>query len=204
VPFVPAADTVKVDIQSRLFGQVCDNTLWFRFRAGEPDIPAMIALNTAINDFWIATMLPEVSQDVKFIGSVVTGQWSLVAPAVAEPRFGEAGGIVDDSEPGNVTMTVTFLTAGRGRSSVGRNYVIGIPVGVRSGNQVSGAFNDNLVIAYQAILASAFDADWEWSVVSHISGGVDRVTALVQAVIGARSADVNLDSQRRRLTGRGT
>jgi hypothetical protein len=43
-----------------------------------------------------------------------------------------------------------------------------------------------------------------WVVVSRFSGGVERVTGVTTPVVQAAYHDLNLDSQRRRLTGRGT
>lgn len=204
VAFVPAVDTVKVDLNYLLFGQGLDNTLWFKFRTGEPTITDMLTLASDLNTFWVAELVPFLSVDCTFIGCEVTGQWSLSAPSVAQPITPEAGGIANPSLPGSVAFVITFLTAGRGRSSRGRNYVPAITEAAVTGNMIDSGRALSFLAAYQDILGSSFDAAWEWSVVSHVTGGLDRTTALIQPVIGARFADLVVDNQRRRLTGRGT
>jgi hypothetical protein len=204
VTFIPTADVVKVDANARLFGQIIDNTLWFKFRAGAPTLEDLIALGATFNTFWVGTMLPVLSQDYKYLGCVVTDQSSDSAPAIEAPSSLESGGVVDDSLAGGTCLCVTFLTGARGRSGRGRNYVSGVPQATRSGNLTTDAFAADLVAVYDAILGSPIDTDWEWSVVSHFTANAPRVAGLPQPVIGSRVADVNLDSQRRRLTGRGT
>ena len=204
MPFVPAVDTVKVDVTGLLHSQQVDNTLWFRFRTGEPTITDMLALGDAINTFVPDNFLPGQSRDYHYIGCIVTGQWSLSAPAVNVPVIAVPGGLTEDGEPGSVAFVITFLTGARGRSSRGRNYIAGLGKGVVLGNQLDVDNANTLLLGYQAILGSPFDADWEWSVVSHKTGGLDRVTALIEPIIGARYADLFVDAQRRRLTGRGT
>jgi hypothetical protein len=204
LPFIPAPDTVRVDIQYTLAGQQAQNTLWFRFRAGSPTVPDLTALGVGINDYWGLAVMPLLSHNLVMVGNVATDWTTETSPAVNTPTS-VTGGDTGADLPNNVAVCVTILTAGRGKSSRGRNYVPGIPDSGRTGvNGILDTFGTDLLSAYTGILGSAIDADWEWSVVSFMSGGVDRVTALVQPVIGAALTDLVLDSQRRRLPGRGT
>ena len=202
--FVPAADTVKVDATYILFAQQVINTFWFRKRAGAPDVTDLIALGEAFNTFIVDDILTALSQDITYIGCVVADQSSISGAAIEAPITPVAGSVASDALPGAMCACVTFLTAGRGRSARGRNYVSGVPLSVRTGNNFSAGFGTDLVNNYNAILDAPFDADWEWVVASHITGGADRPTALLEPVLGTRVADLNLDCQRRRLTGRGT
>lgn len=202
--FIPTADTVKVDLSGRLFGQVLDNTLWYLHRAGAPSIADMVALGVMVNDYWEGNIVQWLSQDYSFLGCVVTLQTSVVSPAVNVPVTGVSGTIAEDSMPGGTCLAVKFSTAGRGRSSRGRNYISGIPAVNTSGNQVSGVFAGNITVGYNQYFSSDIAADWMWVVVSHQTAGAPRAAGLPQEVINASVSDLNLDSQRRRLTGRGT
>jgi hypothetical protein len=203
--FIPTPNVAKVTLEHQLMGQSCENTLWFRFRAGAFGLDDLINLGTALNTFWVANQLQLMSQDIAFFGCFLIDQTSETAPAVQAAIVPETGGIVSDTEPNNVAYCITFLTGGRGRGGRGRNYIGGVPQSqVVNRNFVQPTWSADLVAAYQAILGSPFDTDWEWVVVSHKLAGVDRTEGLPQPVIGVRSADLTLDSQRRRLPGRGT
>jgi hypothetical protein len=204
MPFIPTPNVVQVSLAYDMDGQHLDNTLWFLKRTGSPDIPSMLTLADDINAYWNDTVMPLLSIDLVFRGCIVTDQSSESAPAVNVPTGPTPGGIGTESAPNSVAFVVKFLTAGRGRSSRGRNYVPGIPNNLLVLNTIDGTLANDLVSAYQGILASGFDADWEWSVVSHFTGGAPRAAGLPQAVIGAGYTDLIVDSQRRRLPGRGT
>ncbi len=203
--FIPTADEVKVDVNFLLFGQQVDNTLWFKFRDGEPTLTDLMNLATAVNGYWASTFMPLLTIDLTLTGCEVTGQWDLTAPSVAQPITPVAGAITSAGLPGNVAFVITFLTGSRGRSARGRNYVSGIYEAAVVGNTILDTLANNLVAAYDGILAeTSLDTDWEWGVVSHFTGGAPRAAGLHQPIIGCRYADFFVDSQRRRLTGRGT
>lgn len=202
--FIPAADAVRVDIQYRNVTEQSQNTLWFRFRAGAPTLTDLIALGSAVNDYWSGTIMPALASTLVLLGNVATDWSSDTAPAINTP-FVIEGGIATPALPNNVAFCVSFSTAGRGRSSRGRNYVPGIPREVLvDANTVSADFANTIVTGYGGINSSPIDTDWEWSVVSFQTGGAPRVAGLVQPVGFAAATDLTLDSQRRRLPGRGT
>ena len=203
MPFVPAVNTARVDLQYTDDTEQAQNTIWFEHRAGAITLPDLQALGAAVNDYWITNMMPLLANSLVFVGSVCYDWTTDIGPAVSTPAS-EAGGIATAPMPNNVAFCISFLTGGRGKSSRGRNFVPGIPrERVELVNRVTAGFATDLVDAYVGILGSAMDADWAWSVVSFFTAGAPRSTALIQPVIGAAASDLVLDSQRRRLPGRG-
>lgn len=112
--------------------------------------------------------------------------------------------------PGNVTMSVSFRTALRGRSFRGRNYVAGLTEDQVAGNIFISTLSASWKAAYEAIAAAIASTGWTWVVVSRFSG-VDAVTkepipraaGVTTPVLSVIVVDDFVDSQRRRLAGRG-
>jgi hypothetical protein len=202
--FIPTTNCVKVDAEGVLFGQQIDNTMWFLHRAGAPTIADLTDLGVRFNDFWEGNVVLHLSQDYAYKGCIVTDQSSESSPAVNVPVFGVSGTIAEDSMPGGTCLCITFLTAGRGRSSRGRNYISGIPKVQIIDNAVDGLYAGNFPVGYNSMFSHAINDNWMWVVVSHFTAGAPRAAGLPQEVISANLSDLNVDSQRRRLAGRGT
>lgn len=165
---------------------------------------ALLGLGAAINTWVEASLMPTFSQDYSYSGCVVTDQTSESSAAVNVPDSSVGGSLAEPSLPGSVAFCVTFLTAGRGRSSRGRNYIPAIAEPFVIGNTLDLTQANLYVAAYEALFAVATDQNVTWVVVSHQTAGAPRVAGLAQPVTGVRYADRFIDSQRRRLTGRGT
>lgn len=150
-------------------------------------------------------MKPIQSNSVVFREVYVTDLTTAVSPTVADTSSaGIVGGTSTSSGmPGNVTICTSFRTAGRGRSARGRNYFIGLVESVVTGNAATTTLTTALVEAYEALLLSP-EPGFTWVVLSRFAEGAPRVTALAQTVTSVVLVDSNVDSQRRRLEGRGT
>ena len=85
----------------------------------------------------------------------------------------------------------------------GRNYIVGLAEDVVSGNSVTPGFAAAVTAAYTALITATGAGPWLWVVVSRYSNGAPRSQGLAQAVNAALLTDTNIDSQRRRLSGRG-
>jgi|SRR5215216_223440 len=116
--------------------------------------------------------------------------------------------IVGSAAGGNLplhnTVAIKWSTGLTGRSFRGRTYHVGLVPGHISGNQLSGGFAGTLGTMYNALkttLSGGGTVD-KLVVVSRCNNNVWRSTAVVTEITGA-SVDINVDSQRRRLTGRG-
>lgn len=202
--FVPTPNCALVSLAYDWKGQKCNNTLWFE-NGGTPfDAGRLLDLGNAINSYWVGSVMTQLSQDIVFRGCIVYAQDSESAPAVDVPVTPFAGEVVADSLPNNVAWCVKFTTTGRGKSYRGRNYVPGIPDNVYADNAVNSTWAGNVRDAYYGILTETGLATFAWVVVSHFTAGAPRAAGLVSSVVNVSYSDLVIDSQRRRLPGRGT
>jgi hypothetical protein len=204
--FVPAADTVKVDFRQTLYGQQISNTLYFRSIAGPFGVADVDTLTTELVQFWDIGLAPNLVEDLELRELYVTDLTTQTSPTWTYPVVpAGAGDLSVPGVPGNVTFCVSFRAAGRGRSSRGRNYIAGLAETDVTGNTYDGTRADSLVQAYiDGILTNSdLTALWEMVVVSTVENKAPRSSALIQPVTSVLYTDLTVDSQRRRLTGRG-
>lgn len=200
--FIPTPNNARVAIRQSLFGQDIINTLWF-----EGTIPfndtLLASLNADVIAWWDANLRPLLSDDISLEEVTSIAQDSLTAPSASTVAIlpGTAAG---GSAPGNVCLTVTFKTFQRGRSGRGRNYVSGIREIDINGNAVNPVFAANLRTAYAQIPNEIITNGAIHTVVSFQSNHVPRTEGLPQLITEYVVVDENIDSQRRRLTGRGS
>jgi hypothetical protein len=124
---------------------------------------------------------------------------SLIVPITVNTHGVAAAGTV----PNNVSLVTTFQTDLRGRSYRGRAYLPGISTAnIDSPTEADPTFAATATTVYQYIPTS-IPAGWTHVVISNQNGGVVRTSAARTPVTGYRT-EVRLDSQRRRLEGRGS
>lgn len=201
--FVPVPFTAMVELIYDYFGEVCENTLYFR---GSVDWTAidMTTLATEVQAWWVANYAPLVSNSLTLQRVKVTDIASQTG-GVIEKTSGlpAAGGIsASPGMPGNVALAVSFRTAGRGRHQRGRNFVLGITEAQAAGNEIAGATQAAWVSAYNALFAAVTVNAADWVVVSRFFNKAPRSTGATYVVTHVLADDA-LDSQRRRLQGRG-
>lgn len=210
MPFVPVANTVLVEIRLTANGQQCENTLWFE-NATDPVVGDLIVLGSTLQSWWTTSVAPLVSSDVQLREILCTSQTTASSPQYSTvPAIPEFGTSTANIVPNNVTMSVSFRTALRGRSFRGRNYIVGMTEDQVAGNSFVAGVTALWQAAYEDILTAIGSTDFTWVVVSRFSG-VDPVTgdpipraAGVTTPIGTvLVVDSFVDSARRRLTGRG-
>jgi hypothetical protein len=201
--FIPTENTVRVDALQDVSDQHCENTLWYFSAGGALDITEMAALGDAINEIF-TTFFPAFHPgNWLYRGCVVTDQSSESGAAVNRPVTPTPGTNASDVLPNNVAFVIKFLTTGRGRSARGRNYFPAIPRDQVTENTLESTYVDGVVTAYQNFLVPSLDIDASLVVVSHFTGGAPRSAGLAQPVTAITFTDLILDSQRRRLPGRG-
>lgn len=201
--FIPTPGVARVAILQSLHAQDVVNTLWFdKTSLGSIEPLDLSDLAIAIGGWWELQIAPLMSTDMSLVSVTATAQDSLIAPSVEEmtPASGTA---VGSALPGSNCITVKFNTAFRGRSARGRNYVSGIREADVIGNVVDADFAADLVTAYNT-LVSAPPTGWNWVLVSHYTELEPREEGVFFDILSASIVDRNVDSQRRRLTGRGS
>jgi len=116
---------------------------------------------------------------------------------------GETGAISFEQLPNNATLVCTLRTAQRGRSYRGRIYHIGLTEGQVVANTVVPGIITSLSLAYAQLLNTANFGGCELAVLSRYNANAPRLIGVATPVIDTLFADPTIDSQRRRLPGRG-
>lgn len=149
-------------------------------------------------------LLPSMSDTVQLIKvqakdiSVIDGKSVEVGPTGAG-----FGGTASAPPPNNVTLVVKWLTALGGRSHRGRSYIIGLVESVITRNTVNAGFLTSLRTQWTAIMDALNQLpEREFCVLSRFTGGIPRENAICTPIIRL-FIDPTVDSQRRRLPGRG-
>lgn len=204
--FIETPLTAKVALRGRLFGNDVINTLWFqRTDEGEYVSIDLENLTNAVYDWWVAQMADGISKDYVIADITATAQWSPTAPSfIFVPPISTDGELPDESATSSNCFTISFLTNARGRSWRGRNYISGIAFNDIGGNTLSVSRADFFRDAYQELNSYTLPLSSQHVVCSHYSGGVARAEGVTIPVTGYRYHDLNIDSQRRRLNGRGS
>lgn len=201
--FIPVHHVLQVDVVYLWDDQKVENTLYF---LGEPPILAsdMTSFAGLIYNWWTTHMKPLQANTVQLVEIGVRLLTTAISPAITyvpiSPSFGTAGGA---SLPNNASLCVSFRTDLRGRSYRGRNYFIGLTEAQVTNNEVGTSVADDIQDAYAALLTVAFDAGYSWVVVSRYSMNAPRVTGVATPITAVVIVDNTVDSQRRRLPGRG-
>jgi len=211
MPFVPVANTVEVELRFLLDGQHIENTLYFEIGIA-PDPSNMTTLLNNVESWWIDNVAPLCSASLSLVELVATDLTTATGPQVTvAPVGGDPGGLGQPALPNNVTLSVSFRTANRGRSFRGRNYFPVLSEGQVTDNTVTAGVVTAIQDAYAAILTDVNGGlpPVTWVVVSRFSGidsngdPIPRVAGISTPVTTVVIVDPIIDSQRRRLPGRG-
>lgn len=202
--FIPINFTVEAEIRMLLDGQRIENTLYFQFPEGfgTPDI---VALGNGLLTWWDVNYSENVCSTVVLREIYLTDLTSATSPTVTIPAPAPAptGVFGDDGVPSNAALCISFRTDARGRSSRGRNYISGLSNTEVTTNTVASTRIAALKATYEVLFDVAEGATCTWVVASRFTGGVPRTTGLVRPVTAVVVTDNTIDSQRRRLPGRG-
>lgn len=203
--FQPVAASALAELVFSLDGQTIENTLYFR-RANDYTVGDLNALGDALINWWDVNMQPLLSVELSLIRVVVTALHAQTGPQVV--RVGSlplAATKVGDPLPNNCALCVSFRTALIGRGFRGRNYVGGIVETDVNGSRVDTAPAEAIRAAYAAIPTAVSGAGNTWVVVTRqVNGVIQLPSALTNNITSIVLVDTVIDSQRRRLPGRGT
>jgi len=205
MPFIPVPETVMVEVRMRLNLQSIEQTLYFQ-KGGGWDSASATTLANDILLWWTTYYRVEISDDVTLVEIVVTDldvvdSFQVTVPAPSPAPTGSNG---DGAAPNNVAICISFRTDRRGRSYRGRNYVSGIPTNLILNSVVLPDFTDAILSAYQTLPFATTSSGGTWVIASRRNGGVARVIGVTTPVTSVVLVDSVVDSQRRRLPGRGT
>jgi len=198
--FIPTINAIKVTIIGSIAGQqvVIDVTI------GTPSSPSMSDLSDAadaVDDWLVNELAPVLTTAYSQSEIKAYDLTSSTAPVFTKPVAHT--GIVNVSPvANNVSLVTSFLTANRGRSGRGRNYLAGLQDNVGGPVSTSSGVAAAVVSAWSALNTYLSPLGFEHTVISNFTAGASRAAGLKQPVTSYRT-NIDYDSQRRRLAGRG-
>lgn len=201
--FVPIPSTVKVELLFSWDGQRCENV----FHVRTPNTINELELDEIQGLFylWYSTYLyGKQSNAVSSLGMVLSdasdqfGVKKEYAPGIVY----QGGHSATPSLPNNVTVSMKWNTGLRGRSYRGRTYHIGLCESMVTGNNLAGAEPAAFIGVYAQLISTLDGAGKELVVASKFQGNAPRVTGVATTILTCTTDGV-IDSQRRRLPGRG-
>lgn len=199
--FIPFPTTVMVELFLTQDSQQLENTLYFDIGV-TPTVAHLEVLTDEIKNWWIANVAPLCSNTVNLRGVKATSLASATAPALEIATAGP-GGLAQPALPNSVTIAIKFLTAGRGRSSRGRNYIVGMIEDHVTANLVASSLTTSYVSAYEELLDTLVITVGTWVVASRFTNNAPRPVGVIAPVTSVAFTDRIVDSQRRRLPSRG-
>lgn len=201
--FQPAPNIVGVNVRGEYFGEQVENCLYFQTPA-TPTLAVVTEIAEQVNGWWVTEVLPFLAPEWVMNVTYARSLETEAAPEYIDAtNQGDTSAQTSPGLPGNVCFTVKFLTGLTGRSYRGRNYISGLPENTVTGNAIVGSSANQLRDGYAALLTIQEDFDWVWVVLSRQQDGVILPNALGANVISVSYTDLFVDSQRRRLAGRG-
>lgn len=201
--FIPAPNTVKVTLSFLWAGQIVEMTLAVR-KASAWDTSEMDDLAAVVKTWWDSSLKNLMSSVVGFTNINLLDMTTDSSPSIDYPvspvEFGANG---TGSVQNNVSLVTSFKTDKRGRSYRGRSYMVGVPGNaIFNSGTATAAYSAGLVASWLALVAAFVGNAWEHVVVSRYHDLAARLVADIEPIT-AYSVELNFDSQRRRLVGRG-
>ena len=204
-PFIPIPNTASVELIYSLFGDVVENC--FSVSSNTPFSFAALQDIRAQFDSWHAASFVGCLCADTVLQRIRTRALDSSAGATEDyhlpiPRGGTIGG---GSFPSNVTFAIKLATGLAGRSYRGRIYMPSICGSCQSANQVTSAAQSVYLGSLQSLMANlhAHNANWNLCVASRYNNGAWRTVGVCTIATGWSIVNAGIDSQRRRLPGRG-
>lgn len=204
MPFVGAPDTVRATLEFVWAGQIVAITISVKKPTGW-DSTDYDDLNDALRSWWTSSLKGRMSDRAVLQKINILDLSSPTAPSIEYPVTPpEPGSVVIASVPNNTSLVTSFKTDLRGRSYRGRAYMVGIPISdTLNSVTATTTYATNMTLVWLALTAALTALSMQHVVVSRYTNNAPRLVADVTPIT-EYFTEVNLDSQRRRLAGRGT
>lgn len=204
-PFIPAPNTASVEMIYSVGGETCENV--FHVYKGSPyTLADLQALRGLVLTWYTSTWKGQVHVSVTLVRIRTKALDTDIAPmedyAVTS---GGGGGLSSGSlVANNVTYCLKLATGLSGRSARGRWYFIGMSSNsMLSSVDVSAPYRDAVVANLTTLKTNLAAAGHTFCVTSFRHNGAWRATAVNYDIVSIVGVDLHIDSQRRRLAGRG-
>lgn len=200
--FQPVQDGVQVLMNYRQYGQQMQNQFWVQVTDAIDD-SLLKTIGNAFRDWadlnWTvnASGTAELNNILVTDMSIAGGKQVTVVPSI--PITGEISG---DGSPANVTATLSWRTGRSGRSYRGRTYFIGLAESQTQGNQITAGTRTALLEMHAALITVVDTLGYRLCVCSRRTNNAPRPIGILTPILSV-VMDGDVDSQRRRLAGRG-
>jgi len=201
--FVPAPNCAEAIINWDTPGGRNLNVCNFKFAGSyiQDDIDALAA---AVDSAVGTDMLPLTSGDSAYVGTHVRGLAATVDLEALNVDSIGAGTAMGGGLPTNASHCISLRTGLTGRSARGRFYTVGMATSAQaSADAVSVTYSNAYIDALENMSAAAALEGWTFVVLSRQNNGIVLTTAVARPITTMLAVDLNIDSQRRRLAGRG-
>jgi len=201
--FIPATNVVKVETRLTQQGQRVEN-VYHVLAEDEWDSATMTTIAEVFKDWWNTWIKSLVKDSVELVEIAVTDLSTIDSPGLIYTTGLPIPGthIAGVEMPMNVTFAVKWSGLLRGRSNNGRTFHVGITSDAVVGSKLASGV-PALYGGYYAELITAINtAGYTLVVCSFRHDNAPREEAAVTAITSC-SIEETLDSQRRRLPGRG-
>lgn len=201
--YIPVENVAKVEFFFRQDGQRVENVFHVKNFSGWSG-SALTDLQSYMTAWVTEEYLPCLHANLQFYGIKITDLTTSSSPVLESyTTEGEQGGVsVGAALPNNVSLVVKWLTGSRGRSYRGRTYIVGIPASGVLNNNATTEFSGVMSTAMGALMTVLSERVWSLVVVSYCNAKAWRTVGVATPISGY-AIDSVLDSQRRRLPGRG-
>lgn len=204
MPFVPFDNVAQFNVRATFQGNKWENVLNFENDAEVIDPELLVAGATILLNSWVTNMIPHLSSSYTlrevYAVDLTTSTSETATAALTTPVNGAQGGT---AAPGSAALVLTHRSTKRGRSFRGRTYIGGFNNSIINGNLFDATFAASILTGFEAIKADMAELSWRFGICSRKSGGAFRTTGVFTTVAASVIRDLDVDSQRRRLNGRG-
>lgn len=209
MPFVPVNNAARFELRFTWDNQEVENTLWFTRGLGWPS-SSILSFADALGDWWNTNLRPRQS-NLLTMREIYGRDYETNpgAEATSTDFAGISGSRTAPAMPNNVTVAVSFRTGQSGRSFRGRNYFLGLCEDQVQNNGIASTESGLILAAYELLITLATTNGATWVVVSQFSGvdstgaPIPRAAGVATAITAVTMPNLVVDSQRRRLPGRG-
>lgn len=203
MPFVATPNGLSLELRYNWNGQLCENVLNFQVPT-DLDPAALETFGSGIASAWATHAAPATVNTCRLTELYFTDLSSVDGFTFTFiPEGGVPGTQILPSMPNNVSCALSLRTNSRGRSYRGRIYPPGMAEASADANVVGAGWRAAWLAFVSNVMSEALDAGFALAVLSKRANGVERPTGVLTAVTTILFTDDVIDSQRRRLPGRG-
>lgn len=203
MPFIPILNGAQVEIRYTWNGEQVENVVGLAIPT-DYDVASFATLGAQIVTAWETYASTVSSNECALRELYFTDLTSDSGPTYSHSiPVPIPGDLSVDSVPNNCSCAISFRTRFRGRSYRGRNYPPGMPETLTDGSRVAQAWRDAWTSFYATLYGDALANGTPMGVISRYSGGLPRAVGQITPITAILFVDDVIDSQRRRLPGRG-